>query len=604
MLKKKFRFVIAALFTATLLFSGCDNPNTTPPETSGTVTSDKDKNDDKQNSSTDKQNDTSGNQNGSGNSNDNPGNNAGGDPTDDPTGTPENPGSELSSVQFAKLLTIGWNLGNTLDSNGNNESDYNTIYTERGSTDTETSWGMPKTTQAMIKAVHKAGFKTIRIPVSWHNNMNNETYEIAENYMARVKEVVDYAYNDGMYVIINIHHDNQSIDSIATNPGFALSTDENIQNKSKNYIATVWTQIATTFASYNNSLIFEVLNEPRDIDGKVWGNEWSLRSTEACNVIKDYEQAGIDAIRSVEGNENRYLMVPGYAASGSDGEMLKCYTMPTDTATDKLLLSTHAYSPYNFAMSNPDATFGADDKGSLDYLFSYLKTNFTDKNIGVVMGEASASNKGNTEDRIEWAKYYFKKAKNSGIPVILWDNMVETEDGHEDITKHETGFNGEHHGWFDRMSQTWYFPTIIKAMMDTVGVTGYTLPEYIPVTPDTIGWDESKANTIFTGSKKTEWDAYSMNASNFSGAKAGSVLKVSVTSNAGGCIRLINNSWTVRYDQGQVINGKLAGENFTISSGTLDFYYVLTESDASDWKTNGCGIVGPDLTITSIKFMN
>lgn len=509
---------------------------------------------------------------------------------------------ELSSVDFAKSLVIGWNLGNTLDSNGNDPNDYETTYTGKGTKDTETSWGMPKTTKEMIKAVHAAGFETIRIPVSWHNNMDNSTYIIANAWMARVKEVVDYAYDDGMYVIINIHHDNQSVTDIVSNPGFALSKDPATQEKSKKYISTVWTQIATTFADYDEKLIFEVLNEPRDIGGKVWGDEWSLKSTEACGIITSYEQAAIDAIRAVQGNEKRYLMVPGYAASGSDGSMLKCYTLPSDTAKDKLLLSTHAYSPFYFAMSNPDATFGSDDSSSLTSLFNYLKTNYTDKGIGVVMGEASASNKANTSEREKWAKDYFAKAKNAGIPVILWDNMDETEDGHEGYSGSE--FNGEHHGWLDRDSKTWYFPTIIEAMMKTVGVTGYSIPQYVAPTPETYGWNESAAVTIFTGSLYTDWTAHTLAASNFSGAKEGSVLKVSCTSVSGGSIRMINNDWTIKYNKGKALNGKLSGDDFGIAAGTVDFYYVLTASDARAWKNNGFGIVGPGLTITSIKFMN
>ena len=188
------------------------------------------------------------------------------------------------------------------------------------------------------------------------------------------------------------------------------------------------------------------------------------------DIITAYEQVEINAIRSVAGNENRFIMVPGYAASGSDSGMLALYTMPNDTATDKLLLSTHAYSPYNFAMNDmTDTVFGDDDKASLDSIFSNLKSNYTDKGIGVVMGEASATDKENLSERVSWATYYFTKAKEAGIPVVLWDNMVT--EANEDKTKINIG---ERHGYYDRKNNSWYFPNMIQAMMKAVYGDNYT----------------------------------------------------------------------------------------------------------------------------------
>jgi endoglucanase len=382
---------------------------------------------------------------------------------------------DVSSVQMAQNMAIGWNLGNTLDATPDWTDNNGVFHSELKGIETEECWGMPKTTKTMITAIKNAGFKTIRIPVSWHNHITDTTnYTIDSAWMARVKEIVDWAYNKNMYVIINIHHDNLSISDINGHIGFALSDNTAIQTQSKKYIEKVWTQIATTFASYDNRLVFEVLNEPRDVGGEFKGNEWWTNNQEMINIITSYEQVGINAIRSVAGNENRFIMVPGYAASGSDSSMLSLYTMPTDTATDKLLLSAHAYSPYAFAMydsnqSEDDTVFDNTDKASLDSIFKYLKENYTDKGIGVVMGEASATDKNNLSERIAWATYYFTKAKEAGIPVVLWDNMVT--EANEDKTKINIG---ERHGYYDRNANTWYFPTMIQAMMKAVYGDNYT----------------------------------------------------------------------------------------------------------------------------------
>lgn len=373
----------------------------------------------------------------------------------------ENQEPTTTSVEMARNMAIGWNLGNTLDAYQGN--------VQNAGIETETSWGMPATTEEMITAIKNAGFKTIRIPVSWHNHISDtNNYTINFNWMARVKQIVDWAYTKNMCVIINIHHDNLSISKIKGNIGFALSDDAEIQAQSKKYIEKIWTQIATEFSNYDNRLVFEVLNEPRDIGGEFKGNEWWTNNKDMFDIITAYEQVGINAIRAVAGNENRFIMVPGYAASGSDTGMLALYTMPTDSAQDKLLLSAHAYSPYDFAMKDmTDTVFGDDDKASLDYIFSYLKSNYTDKGIGVVMGEASATDKENLSDRVAWATYYFTKAKEAGIPVVLWDNMVTAS------TPNSTDI-GERHGYYDRNSNTWYFPTMIQAMMKAVYGENYT----------------------------------------------------------------------------------------------------------------------------------
>ena len=55
-----------------------------------------------------------------------------------------------NSVDFAKNLKLGWNLGNTLDATGTGM-------------ESETSWGQPKTTKELIDYIKASGFT--RTPV-------------------------------------------------------------------------------------------------------------------------------------------------------------------------------------------------------------------------------------------------------------------------------------------------------------------------------------------------------------------------------------------------------------------------------------------------------
>ncbi|MDD6270293.1 MAG: cellulase family glycosylhydrolase, partial [Oscillospiraceae bacterium] len=105
----------------------------------------------------------------------------------------------LTADQITEEMKIGWNIGNSLDSVPKT-SDVATH---------ETAWGNPKVTQELIDAVKAKGFNTVRVPTTWypHVTESNGTYTIDPAWLARVKEVVDYCYNNDMYVILNVHHE-------------------------------------------------------------------------------------------------------------------------------------------------------------------------------------------------------------------------------------------------------------------------------------------------------------------------------------------------------------------------------------------------------------
>ncbi|MCQ2588392.1 MAG: glycoside hydrolase family 5 protein [Treponema sp.] len=381
-------------------------------------------------------------------------------------------------VQMAKNMKIGWNLGNAFDANGvinaSNTSDW--AYNE--GLKLEYNWLPHKqaTSRNLIKAVRAAGFNTIRIPVSWHNHMSRTStdYTIDSAWMNRVKTVVDWSLEEGMCVIINIHHDNLTEAEIALNPGFCLSTDEDIQNKSIAFIENVWSQISETFKDYDNKLVFELLNEPRCVGTAMewgfWDNEEGNNAGKEkvyCPIITKYEQAALNVIRGTGGNNaTRYVMAPGYAASPA---YLSDYSLPVEPAVtssngkSRILLAVHAYTPGDFCLEGNKSDYSANKsyiESSITSEFNNLKTNYVSKGIGVVMGEASASDKNNLDSRVKWADYYFAKAAAAGIPVILWDNEQAVSMGAE--------AGGENHGYFNRVTcvQTW--PSMIEAMMKTI----------------------------------------------------------------------------------------------------------------------------------------
>lgn len=336
---------------------------------------------------------------------------------------------DISSEELVADMKIGWNLGNTLDATGGM------------GIDSERAWGNPKTTQEMIDAILDKGFNVIRIPVTWEGHFGEgPDYKIHDIWMERVKEVVDYAYNRGAYVILNLHHEE-----------WHTPSEENKEAASKQ-LAALWTQIADSFRDYDERLIFEGLNEPRKKNTKV---EWT-GDQEGFEVVNHYAQVFVDTVRASGGNnELRHLMVTGYAASSSR-QALESIVVPDD---DKLIVSVHAYTPYNFALNTKGTGSWSIDKDTrdIDDLMKNINELFLSKGIPVIIGEFGAMNKDNEADRVEWAKYYLSKAKEIGVPCIWWDNNAY--DG-----------SGENFGLFDRRTLTFPYEDLVNAMMTTVGV--------------------------------------------------------------------------------------------------------------------------------------
>lgn len=339
----------------------------------------------------------------------------------------------------------GWNLGNTLDAKSDGNKNNLGL-------STETSWGMPKTTQAMINAVAAKGFKTIRVPVSWHNHIVDANYTIDAQWLARVKTIVDWSLESGMNVIINIHHDNMTEAQMKSNYGFCVpENNAALKEQSLAYIKSVWTQVSAYFKDYGNKLVFELLNEPRAVGKSYewWASEDSSDGAKvkaANKIIMEYEQAALDIIRASGGNNaSRYVMIPMYAANS---DLKYGWKMPSG---ENLIVSVHAYTPYEFTMNNNDK-FNPSVESDINWLFQNVKS----FNMPVIIGEMSASDKNNTADRQKWFEFYCAKAKENNVPVILWDNMVVYPNGTD---------KAERHGYFNRNKLSWWHEEMVDIMV-------------------------------------------------------------------------------------------------------------------------------------------
>ena len=327
-----------------------------------------------------------------------------------------------------QTLGPGWNLGNQLDAYINWES-------ERRDYPDETCWGNQKATQATFDGVKAAGFKSVRIPVTWLRMIGPAPdYRIDGNWMGRVAEIVGYAHNAGLQVIVNTHHDeNHGSDTHWLDIKNAAK-DATLNATVKDAIKAVWTQIAEQFKDCGDWLILEGFNELND-GGWGWSPEFRADPTKQCGILNEWNQVFVDAVRATGGNNaTRWLGVPTYAANA---DYTAYFTLPADPA-GKLMVSVHYYDPSDYTIGEPQyeewghtgtpgkkAPYGDEDR--VREVFGKLWKDYVEKDIPVYVGEYGASMRRKTDTRA-WAfyKYYMeyvsKAAKTYGLPCFLWDN--------------------------------------------------------------------------------------------------------------------------------------------------------------------------------------
>ncbi len=352
----------------------------------------------------------------------------------------EIPDSE--AMTFLDNMGVGWNLGNTMDAfqdpyNGNEMR-------------LESYWNGSMTTPEMFDALKDAGYRSVRIPVSWHNHVNAD-FEISAQWLNRVQAIVDYAYSRGFYVILNTHHD------VGAQYYYPLLK---YQETSDRYIRTIWTQVAERFKDYDEHLIFESMNEPRmkDTNYEWWFDLNAAQCVEAIECVNRLNQVFVDTVRASGGaNADRYLMVPGYDAS-PDGALNRYFRLPEDTAEQRLIVSVHAYTPYDFALQGAGGTarFSLSNnaqKAAINSFINSLYQQYIKNGIPVVIGEFGARNKANNlQDRVTFAAFYTMAARSRNIPCLWWDNGAFTG-------------NGEIFGILNRKQATFTYPEIVSAMM-------------------------------------------------------------------------------------------------------------------------------------------
>ena len=335
--------------------------------------------------------------------------------------TQDTDGSEdLTALELSRLMGNGINLGNTMEAYGRPELGINADTSKY-----ETFWGQPVTTEEMIAGMKNSGFDSIRIPVAWTNMMDYENgdYTIADAYLDRVDELITYAINNGMYVIINDHWDGSWWGM------FGSATEETRETAFTMY-TSMWTQLAERYHDYDESLIFESGNEElgnRLNDTDICKDSGSLSEDECYEMTNRINQTFVDTVRATGGNNaDRFLLIAGYntnIAKTCDDR----FKMPKDTIPDKLLVSVHYYDPWNYCGTDSGTQWGTHGEYETQNADLKKMTKFTEQGYGVIIGEYGvlAKDDGTLKDSITaYTENLLDNCDLYNFVPMLWDTST------------------------------------------------------------------------------------------------------------------------------------------------------------------------------------
>jgi endoglucanase len=341
---------------------------------------------------------------------------------------PDATGMGSTAMQLNSNIKLGMNIWNTLEAPGG-----------------ETGWGNPLITQSLIDTLKKAGFNAIRIPCGYweQGHMNKKTGKIDDTWLNRIKEVVQYCVNDGMYVEINRHHDG--------NDDFHLTGAK--LDSAKAIHKAIWEQVATTLRDFDEHIMFASFNEPNATD------------LPSSTVLHDFHQIFINAVRATGGkNAYRTLVLQ---APNTSLDLMNYFApgaipgLPKDPVPDKLILEFHYYSPPNFCIISDDASWGKEwrywgknlhsltdpehnstpdtEEEYMERNMQWAKKSFVDKNIPVLIGEFGAAYHaddlaGHPKDSIlsltsvaHFFGHTVRTARANGLSPFLWAGVIDRQ---------------------------------------------------------------------------------------------------------------------------------------------------------------------------------
>lgn len=362
---------------------------------------------------------------------------------------PDMIGMESDAITMASRITLGWNIGNTMEAIGS-----------------ETAWGNPEINNQLIQLVKASGFDAIRLPASWDQYADQETAEIDPQWLNRVKDVIEVCLTNDMPVLLNIHWDGGWLEN-------NITADKKEENNAKQ--RAFWQQIATHLRDFDERLMFAGTNEP------------NVENTDQMDVLMSYHQTFVDAVRATGGkNAYRILVVQGPSTDIEKTNLLMSQ-WPEDTVQDRMMAEVHFYTPYQFTLMGEDASWGNQffywgeenhsttdtthnptwgEEAFIEELFTSMKNQFVENGIPVVLGEYSAMRRTDQlsgtdldlhlQSRAYWHRFVTARAIANGLLPFYWD---------------AGGLDNHSSGIFDRNNNRIFDTQTLNALLQGAGLS-------------------------------------------------------------------------------------------------------------------------------------
>ncbi|MFH8800983.1 cellulase family glycosylhydrolase [Streptomyces sp. NPDC017936] len=306
------------------------------------------------------------------------------------------PPSAPAARSAVAAMQPGWNMGNTYDA-----------------VPDETSWGNPPVTRELLRKVKSQGFRSIRLPVTWGTHQGPAPdHTIDPAWTAKVRQVVDWALAEDLYVLLDMHHDSWMwVSTLSTDHDAVLAR----------YRAT-WTQIAREFRDRPSRLVFESINEPTF--SATSGDEENYR------LLAELNKAFHRIVRdSGGGNATRLLVLPTLYTNADQGRLDALAAELTDLNDPMVATTIHFYGWWPFSVNIAGYTrFDSTSEQDLTATFDRAYDTFVARGIPVVIGEyallAYDHNRPGIIQRGEQRKYFEflgHHARRRGLTTMLWD---------------------------------------------------------------------------------------------------------------------------------------------------------------------------------------
>lgn len=279
---------------------------------------------------------------------------------------------QLEPYDAVNRMMRGINIGNTM------EPEY------------EGQWGNAKIVETLFDDYKEAGFTSVRIPIRWDKHTQTAApFTVDAVWMDRVEQVVDWGLERGLFITINAHHEDW-IKQKYSDPAQRARFD------------SIWSQISVRFRDKSDSLLFEIINEPKGLTQM---------------QIDDLNERVLKIIRKT--NPTRLVIFSGHEWSGAD--QLLSAAIP-DTSDKYLVGYYHSYDPWPFALEGPGTYGSPSDISTTKARFDRVKA-WSDKNhIPVILSEFGAVSKCEHNSRMTNYAVTVEQCLNHGIAFNVWDD--------------------------------------------------------------------------------------------------------------------------------------------------------------------------------------